>query len=445
LTINAPLIQRLAPCTLLLLAATAHAQFSLSTAVDVAVKRNPKVLMAEANVQKAEAQLSQAHSAYIPQVTIGGGFGNSYGYSPNPPTLFAANAGSLVYNQSQFDYIRSAHAGVKAAQLAYDDARDAVAEDTALSYAALDHDTKREAAIRQQRNYAEALVRIEQERVDAGKDSAIDLTQAKLSRARLHQSLLHAQDTTAIDRDHLANLLGLNPGAVQLDGVFPDAPLPVAPVSLEAYTSPGVASAFAAAHAKQEQAFGDARYLYRPQFNLIVQYNRYATFTDSFKQIESLKGGNSIGANQSVFAIQIVLPLYDRVHQAKARESAADASHAYQEARNAQFLSFDGQSKLRHSIEELQANADVAGLEQQLSQQQLEILRVQLRGTTPDGPQMTPKDEQNALIGERDKYLAVIDAAYQLRQAEISLLRQTGGLTAWLKSLSSTTVPTTTP
>ena len=429
---------------LLALAASVSAPFacgqiSLSSAVDMAQKRNPRVQMAVANVQKANAQLSQAHAVYIPSVTAGAGIGNSYGYSTNPPTLFAANAGSLVYNQSQFDYIRSAHSGVSAAQLSLDDAREAVAEDTALAYAALDHDQKREAVIRQQHDYTEALVRIVQERLGAGRDSAIDLTQAKLSNARLRQALLHAQDNTAVDREHLANLLGLAPGAVNVDGAFPSAPLPLAPVPSDGYISPAVAAAFATAHAKQEMAFGDARYLYRPQFNLIVQYNRYATFTSSFKQLQINSANSKIGANEGVFALQITIPFYDKLHQAKARESAADASHAFQEARNAQFLFTDGQSKLRHSIDELQANADVAALEQQLSQQQLEILRIQLHGTTPDGTLMTPKDEQNALISEREKYLAVLDAAYQLRTAQINLLRQTGGLTSWLKSLPPST------
>src|ERR1035441_5412083 len=45
-----------------------------------------------------------------------------------------------------------------------------------------------------------------------------------------------------------------------------------------------------------------------------------------------------------------------------------------------------------------------------------------------NGPQMTPKDEQNARIAERDKYLAVLDAAFQLHQAGIRLLRQSGDL-----------------
>jgi len=60
----------------------------------------------------------------------------------------------------------------------------------------------------------------------------------------------------------------------------------------------------------------------------------------------------------------------------------------------------------------------------------------------PDGTQMTPKDEQKALIGERDKYLGVVDATFQLRQAEIQLLRQTGQLETWLKSALSTHPPT---
>jgi len=49
-------------------------------------------------------------------------------------------------------------------------------------------------------------------------------------------------------------------------------------------------------------------------------------------------------------------------------------------------------------------------------------------------PQMTPKDEQTSRIAEREKYLTVLDANFQMRQAEINLLRQTGELEGWLKS-----------
>jgi hypothetical protein len=141
-------------------------------------------------------------------------------------------------------------------------------------------------------------------------------------------------------------------------------------------------------------------------------------------------------ANEGFFGVQISVPLLDRARAAKGRESLAEAAKALHDAQNAQNEALDGRSRLRHSIAELQAQADVASLQQQLAQQQLDVLRVQLQAGTgsASGTQMTPKDEQTALISERDKYLAVLDANYQLRQAEIQLMRQNGDLETWLKS-----------
>jgi hypothetical protein len=47
---------------------------------------------------------------------------------------------------------------------------------------------------------------------------------------------------------------------------------------------------------------------------------------------------------------------------------------------------------------------------------------------------MTPKDEQNSRIAEREKYIAYLEAGYQMKQAQINLMRQTGELENWLKS-----------
>ncbi len=121
---------------------------------------------------------------------------------------------------------------------------------------------------------------------------------------------------------------------------------------------------------------------------------------------------------------------------AKARETAAEASKAKHDAQSAQIEALDGAARIRHNIAELKAQSEVALLQQKLAQQQLEVVQQQLSSGNgnPNAPQMSPKDEQKARISERDKFLAVLDANYQLRQAEIRLLRQTGGLESWLKS-----------
>ena len=429
----------------------AHAQISLTTAVDLALNSNPRVQGAKADVARARAQLSEAHDVYVPSLTVGAGLGQSYGYSPQPPTLFTFTGGSLVYSSSQFSFIRSASTAVNAAQLALEDTREVVAQDTALAFVALDHDQQREQVVSQQAGFADTLVTIVQKRVDAGQDTPIDLTQAKLTAAQLRFAILHAQDETASDREHLARLIGLPATALSTDSNFPTSPITLnAPedTSVHGFANAAVASAFANAEARRQQAEGENTFRFRPQLNLVAQYNRYATFTDSFAALQKLNG--TIKADEGAFGIQITLPLFDRSRSAKARETAADASKAFHDAQNAQIDALDGQSRIRHSISELQAQAEVATLQQQLAQQQLDVLKVQLQSGngSPDAAQMTPKDEQKARIAERDKYLGVIDASFQLRQAEIQLLRQTGQLETWLKSALSPpppAVPSPTP
>ena len=421
-----------------LFSASAHAQITLATAVDLSLSHSPKVRLAQADVDKAHAGVSEARDVYVPALTIGAGIGQSYGYSFNPPTLFAANAQSLVFNFSQRDYIRSSRLGLSAADLSLLDARQAVSEDAVLTFVALQHDQQREAVLNQQGQIAGHLVQIVQDRLDAGRDTAIDLTQARLTAANYRVARLQAEDDTARDRNHLALITGVALGpTLRAEGDFPPTPIDVLESPGGATPmSPRVSAAYATAASKLEQARGDARYLYRPQVSLVVQYNRYATFTSSFKQLENLNSSyQSIGANESVFALQIQLPLFDKGHEAKARESAADAAHARAEADDAQQAAADGQLRIRHSLELLQARTEVAQLDQQLAQQQLDALTAQLNtsAANPNAPAMSPKDEENSRLAEREKFLAVLDANYQLHHTEINLLRQTGQLQDWVR------------
>lgn len=417
----------------------ASGQLSLPSAVDLALRSSPRVKMAQSELGKSQALIAEAKDVYVPALNIGAGLGQSYGYSTNPPTLFTITAQSLVYNSSQFDYIRSARAGFAAASASLQDARNSVMEDTALAFVAVAHDEQREVVLQQQFDHAGRLVSIEEDRFNAGRDTQLDLTSARLTAAQFKLARLHAEDTTAEDREHLARLLDLPANSLHVDAAV--APILAAdPVVLLATApqTPAVLAAFLSAHAKQELAFADSRFLYRPQISLFLQYSRYATFANSFKQLTSVYG-HTIGANEEAFGVQISVPIFDRYRQAKARESAAEAARALHEAEVAQFLSVDNRLKLSHSLLELQARVEVADLDQQLAQQQLDALTTQLNiSATQTGPPLTPKDEQNSRIAEREKYLNVLDYTFQLQQAEISLLRQAGRLEQWLRQPAQT-------
>ena len=434
------------PWLLLCLAAPAlHAQVSLTSAVDLALRHSPRVKMAEADVQKTRAALAETKDVFIPAFSISGGYGQSVGYSPNPPTLFSINGASLVYSGSQVPYIHSARLGFNAARQLFMDTREAVAEDVAITYSDLLKDQQREDTLQQEMDETAKLVGILQDRVDAGRDPRIDLTQARMNAANLRVSRLRAADDTLDDRKHLADLIGEPSGIIRVSGGFPDTALPAATLQPEAgYANAAVNAAFLTAQAKQQQAIGDSKYLYRPMVQSFVQYNRYATFTDSFKELAIFDTNNQrvhIGPTQYAFGVQITLQLYDRGRRDKNRESIMDASHALHEAEQAQVTAADGQSRLRQSLDLLEAQAEAAKLAQQFAQEQLELIELQLNAPVAGTPVLTPKEVQNARIAERERYLTVIDANYQLRKSQISLMRQTGRLMEWLNSSGLITPP----
>ena len=445
---------------LLLMAAVAglattsgRAQVTLTTAVDLALRNSPRVRSAEADVNKARAVLAETRDVYIPTVVGGSGLGYSYGFPLGQPTIFNFQSQSLLFSYSQKDYIRAARAGLEGANLALMDVRQAVAEDAALTYLALTRDQDRQLALRQESEVAGRLVSIVNDRLAAGEDTAIGLTTAKLTGAQIHLALLRAEDDAAVDAGHLARLTGLPAeGLTTAPAKLPDVALESESESESAVrisgrgsgrgsepTSPAVQAAFANARSKLQQAFGDARYVWRPQIAFAAAYSRFSNF-NNYQEYYGRHdaAGNSLGFqfNAAAIGVQISLPVVDAVRKARARETAADATHAQQDAEVIRDQFLDGRLRTRRSLVELAARAEVAGLDQQLAQQQLDVLLVQLNqaGTGPNGAPMTPKDEQNARIAERERALGLIDARYQMQQVQINLLRQTGQLETWLKS-----------
>jgi outer membrane protein TolC len=418
-------------CAFAAAVAPAYAQISFTTAIGLALKSNPKVLMAQADVDKALAVVQQLRDAYIPNIVGGSGLGPpSYGFPLGQPSIFNITSQSLVFSYSQRDYLRAARAALDSANFNLKDIREGIAEDTAITYLALERDRQRETALQQQQGFADKLVSIVQDRLDAGQDTSIDLTTSRLTAAQIRLARLRAEDETTADQAHLARLIGLPAqGLGTTTASVPALPAPSTDLTATTLiTSPAVDSAYAIARSKRETAFGEARYLWRPQIAFDGQYSRFASFNnlqDYYFRFQH---------NNAAVGVQITVPLYDKAHQAKAREAAADAAHAEHEADSIRDQFFDSRLRARHTAAELSTRAEIAALDQQLAQQQLDILLVQLTAGSGNlsGPQMSPKDEQTARIAEREKFVAVLNANFEAQQAAINLLRSTGELEAWI-------------
>jgi outer membrane protein TolC len=415
----------------LLASTSAPAQgVSFYTAVDLALRNSTQVRISSADVQHAEAAVMESVDAYKPSFSVGSSLGYSYGFPVGQPSIYSVAANSLAYSFSQPDYIRSARQALLSAQLQLKDTRQQVILDTATDYVQLVTVDQQIAALDEETGFVHRLVEIETERVDAGLDSKVELTQARLTGAQIALRRLHLADQAELVRVRLAHLTGLNPeDIVSEPQTVPRPPDISDPGPID--DNSGVKAAYASAKSKLYTAFGDARQNNRPTFAFGGEYNRYAKFNNYNEYYLRFQHNNfNVG-------IQINLPLFDATRKAKAKGSGAAAAAASAQADQLRNQTSEQVLQLQKSVAELTAQEQVAELQNELSQDQLDAVTTQLRlgSGTPGAAAPLPKDEQGAHIRERSHFVDMLETRFQLTQTRLALLRSMGRIEDWAKAV----------
>ena len=410
----------------LLAVSSAAAQISLASTVDLALQNSPKVKMGAADVNRAQAGLSETRDAWVPNFVIGSGVGYTYGFPVGQPSIFNVSSQSLLYSFSQSSYVRAARAALKSAQLSLKDTKDQVTLDCAMAYIQLDTDTRELAALDEEKAAAERLVSIEHQRLIAGVASRMDETKAQITSAQVDLKHLHLEDDVDAQRQKLAHWTGLPASSfIPQSKSIPPAPELSGDVVLSG--NAGIQAALANAKSKRELSFGDAKQNYRPQFGFGMEYNRYAEFNNYQDYYLRFQHNNfDIG-------VQITFPLFDAGRRAKARESAAEAVHATAQADQAKNQASEQVETLRHSLRELNAQQRFAELQSQLAQEQLATVQSELANGTgsPNAAPVSPRDEELAKIQAEERYQDALNAGLSLRRAQLSLLRAVGSIESW--------------
>ncbi len=283
----------------------------------------------------------------------------------------------------------------------------------------------------QQYGFAARLVAMVEDRINAKLDNELELMKAQRAEIQLKLQKMHAEDDLTSLRDHLSQLAGRPAEAAS---IVPDSiPTIPAPADTSAHPefpmSPGLQSAGESAKARRDRAKGDSIYTWRPQVSFAAQYGRISPY-ENVGEFYNLHGNY----NTASIGVQIQFPLLDQVRRAAAVESTADARRSENEFLGLRFDEEQGRRKLLRSLPELSATAELAEVEQKIAETELSSALLQMKQSS-GGPVMTPKEEMNARIQERQRYLDVLDAKLQLAKTEIFLFRQTGRLEQWLQSL----------
>jgi len=404
-------------------------EVSLYTVVDLALRNSKTVRMAEADQQQTLAAWMQTRDIYIPNFSVGSGLGYSYGFPLGNPTLFNVQSQFMLFSYSQRDYIRSAHAAAKAATLSLKDVRRQVILDAAVNYVELSKTLDEIQALRQALAYTDTLVGVVEDRLNAGLENKMTLTQAQLTRAQIQLRKIRLEDHADELRQHLSGLTGLD-----ANGITPSpSSVPALPdldfqglVSKE-NESPAVQAAIATADARMYNAWGDEKQNNRPSVMGVFQYSRFSSFNGYQNYYLAFE------ANNIALGVQATWPLFDRTLKDKAQESAAIASHERQRAELAKIQNDEGNLALWHSLRELEAQEQVADLQQQLARDTLASIVTRMNQGAANGQPVPPQQADQYRVEERTRFVGLEDAQFDVTRVKLDLLSAVGGLEDWAK------------
>ena len=397
-------------------------------AIELALQHSGIMGIAAMNQWHAYQAYQEVRANWIPQLTVGSALGYSYGFpltlEGSAPSVVNFNSQQTLFNWTLKEYLKAAKIQWKATSLDVQDKRDAVILDVALSYAQLNQLTAKIAALTEAQTAAQKGEFISQQRLQEGVDSKLELTRSQLLTARIRLRIAEAQGQADVLRQHLASLMGVPPETIVTDpqsmpampAVSQDEDLPAQAVA----NSLAVKQTHEQTAAAQARARGERNATRFPTIDLASQYAYLAKFNNYDSYFLNYT------ANNLAAGLNIKFPFLNYAQKARAEEAKADALIAGKQEELTKQKVREDALQLQRSLRQLSAARDVAKLEWEVSQGDLEGVK----GKIQTG-QANIRDEQNAELDSDDKHAAYLDAEFELSRAVLQLLRLTGQLENW--------------
>ena len=401
---------------------------TLRHAVELAVQHATGVAISAADEQHASASYRELRNSYIPQLNAGAGIGWTDGFPLSlegaAPSLFNVNAQSALLNPALKDFIRAAQSEVKVNILRTKDQRNQVIQDTVLSYAELAKWERRLSAMRETEAAEEKMQAAVAQRVKEGVDSEMDGSKARLSVARVRLRIAEASGAADVLREHLSKLTGLPTSSFEIDPESMPALPTVKPEddSLTKATdaSPTVQAAVEYAHAQYLRLTAERRSLL-PSIDFAAQYANLASFNNYEKYY--VKG---FQPNNATVGVVLHLPFFNLAQHARVQEAESDARKAKQQAEAARNQVSEGTLRLERSVTQMQAARDVADLEYEIAQKNIEAIQTRMSSATAN-----LHDLDNAQVQASERFITMQDVTFELERSQIELMRAEGNLESW--------------
>ena len=397
---------------------------TLKRAVELALQNSKDIQLARLHVQIAEQGANLTRSEFLPNLYAGSGAGYTYGLPETPggrpPSLFSVTYTQQILNGPLKGLAKEQQEEGRAQRATQEETRNAVVTQVATSYLELVKVRHSLEVLRKERDSAEKIVQVTQERQGEGYELPVEVTKAQLTRAQVVERILQLEGRQDELEVYLRNQMGMVadqkidlaaedlPGAAEQEGANL--------VAMASESNPSIAFAVSDVKAKEFRLQGEKRG-YWPTLELVsiysvlAKYNfkNYTNFIQNFRY-NNLNAG--VNVNMPIFSSKTRASI--ALAQANLDASKINLSNTRTQ------VSAEVRQRSR-KVQQTEAAKEVARLELQLAQQNVAVLQSQFG----EG-KANLRDMERARLDENEKWMAYLDANFRRQQAQLELLKTAG-------------------
>ena len=404
----------------------APAVLTLKSAIDLALQNSKDIQLAKINTRVADQAARLTKSEFLPNLYAGSGAGYTYGLPETPggrpPEIFSLTYTQEIFNGPLRGQAREQAEEAQAQRLRLDDTRNLVVARVASAYLELVKVHHSLELLRKEKESADKIVDVTQERQGEGFELPTEVTKAQLTRAQVVQRILQLEGRQDELEVYLRNQLGL----------APDQPIEVTPedlpgsaeqaganlVAMASQTTPSLAFAESEVKAKQLRLEGEKKGNW-PTLQLVSIYSVLEKY--SFRNYSNIY--NNFTYNNLNAGVNINVPIFSSKTRANIALAQANLDVAKLNLASKKIqVSADVRQRSRR-VQETEAAKEVARLELQLAQQNLAVMQSQFT----EG-KANLREVERLRLDESEKWMAYLDANFLRQQAQLELLRVAGQL-----------------
>jgi outer membrane protein TolC len=399
---------------------------TLKRAIELALQNSKDIQLAKIQTHVADQSARLTKSEFLPNLYAGSGAGYTYGLPETPggrpPEIFSLTYTQDVFNGPVRGLAKEQAEQAKAQRLVLEDTRNFVVEHVATAYLELVKVRHSLELLRKEKDSAEKIVNVTQERQSEGFELPTEVTKAQLTKAQVVQRILQLEGRQDELEVYLRNQLGFGP----------DQPIDVTPedlpgsaeqaganlVAMAAEGNTSLAYAESDVRGKEFRLEGEKKG-YWPTLQLVAIYSVLEKY--SFRNYSNIY--NNFNYNNLNAGINVNVPIFSsktRANVALAQASLDAAKLNLATKRNQ--VSAEVRQRSR-KVQEMDAAKEVARLELQLAQQSLAVLQSQY-----EEGKVNLREVEHARLDESEKWMTYLDANFQRQQAQLELLRVAGQL-----------------